>query len=124
MLVNLIPFIDKTINIITRRVKAEAIEQPIVIKNDFKILLSLDLKPIMIEKSMIEINIKNSTITRMTNNVNVKRVETFSVTIEEIKRLNVAVKLGPAYIIKSEIIKQVKLVTISIKAVKYFELIS
>jgi hypothetical protein len=73
---------------------------------------------------MIEINIKNSTITRMTNNVNVKRVETFSVTIEEIKRLNVAVKFGPAYIIKSEIIKQAKLVTISIKAVKYFELMS
>lgn len=121
---NFIPFIERMISIIAKRTKPDANAQPTEIKNDLKIRLSLDLKPITIEKSMIEINIKNSTITRVTTSVRDKPSETFSVTRDESKRFAVFMKLGPAYIIKSEITKLAKPVTISIKAVKYFEFMS
>ena len=123
-LVNCIPFIERMISIIAKRTKPAAKEQPMVIKNDFKILLSLDLKPITIAKSIIEINIKQSTITSVIISVSDRPSEIFSVTSDEIKSLAVFMKLGPAYIIKSEITKLAKAQSISIKNVKYFEFIS
>ena len=124
MLVSFIPFIDKTIIITTRSNDSAAKAQPTAIKNDFKIRFSFDLKPIIIEKSIIEINIKNSTITKTANSVKDKPIETFPVTSVVSKNLIVVVKFGPAYIIKSEVIKQAKAIDISIRAVKYFEFIS
>lgn len=121
---NFIPCIERMISIIIKRTRPDAKAQPIEIKNDLKIRLSLDLKPITIEKSIIEINIKNSTITRVTTSVRANPSETFSVTRVESKSLAVFMKLGPAYIIKSEITKLANPVTISINAVKYFELMS
>ena len=121
---NFIPCIERIISIIIKRTRPDANAQPTEIKNDLKIRLSLDLKPITIEKSIIEINIKNSTITRVTTSVRANPSETFSVTRVESKSLAVFMKLGPAYIIKSEITKLAKAQSISIKNVKYFEFIS
>ena len=118
------PLIERMISIIDKRISPDAKEQATEIKNDLKIRLSLDLKPITIEKSIIEINIKNSTITRITNNVNDNPIEIFSVTSVENKNLIVAVKFGPTYIIKSEITKLANPVKISINAVIYFEFMS
>lgn len=123
-LVNFMPLIERMINIIAKRTKPDAKAQPIVIKNVLRIRLSLDLKPKTIEKSIIEINIKNSTITRVIRSVRDKLIETFSVTIDENISLRVFIKFGPTYIIKIETIKLANPVIISIIAVKYFELIS
>ena len=118
------PLIERTVNIIINKTKSDANAKPTVKKNVFKMRLSLDLKAITIEKSIIEINIINSTITKITKRISESVSETGSVTMLENKRVKIFFRFGPAYIIKIETTNIAKPASISIVAVKYFELMS
>lgn len=73
---------------------------------------------------MIDINIKNSTITSVINKIITNVKEKLPVIIVEIKRLKKSSNVGEAYIIKSETTKVANPINISISAVKYFEFIN
>ena len=124
MLVSAIPFIARTTSMQTTSTASDANAQPIEIKNVFKILLSFDLNAITIEKSMIEINIKNSIITKITKSTITKTVEKLPETAVEIKSFKLSIKFGPANKMIRETTSVAKPAQISIIAVKYFELIS
>ena len=124
VLVSFMPFIDNTMSMTANKTRSDANAKPTVSKNVFKTRLSFDLKAMMIEKSIIEINIKNSTITKTTKRTNDRTSEILSATIVESKSVKMLVRFGPAYIIKIEITKVAKPADISIIAVKYFELMS
>ena len=73
---------------------------------------------------MIDINIKNSTITSVINKIITNVKEKLPVIIVEIKRLKKSSNVGEAYIIKSETTNVANPINISISAVKYFEFIN
>jgi hypothetical protein len=120
----LTPLIERTISIQIVSTASDAKAQPAAIKNVFKILLSFDLNATTIEKSIIERNIKNSTITKTTKRIRTKTIEKLPEMAEETKSFSMLINPGPAYEIKSETTKVAKAASISINAVKYFELIS
>ena len=122
--VNLTPLISKTaIKIIDRNIsEAKAITAEII--NDFKILCSFCLYPIIIPKKIIDKNIKNSTITRIMNSVRRSPSEKFPVTTDDRNNFNVSKNVGEIYIIIIETSKHANPEDTSIIAVKYFELIS
>ena len=89
VVVSFTPFMLKTIR---RQIKSTVIaanDMPNVIKNVFKIFLSFALKPIMIEKSIIEINIKNSTIISATIPTSASATENSPVMTVDNKSFNV-----------------------------------
>lgn len=124
VVVNLIPLMVKITSKHIKSTMIAANDEHTMIKKVFNIFLSLDLNPIMIEKSMIEINIKNSTITSVTKPISVPTTEISPVMMVDNTSFIAGMKFGPAYIIKIEAIIDANPATISMIAVKYFELIS
>ena len=122
--VSLTPLIKRTITMTIDSNASDANAIPAVIKKDFKILWSFDLYPITIPKKMIDKYIKNSTITRIMKSVSTKPTENLPLTTVDIKSFIVSKNVGEINIIKIEIITQAKPQSISIKVVKYFELMS
>ena len=92
-----------------------------VIKNDFKTFFSLALYASVIEKKMIEINIKNSTITSKTKRLKTQNKENSPIIIVERNNLMVEKKVFEANLIKRETTTQIKPKIISMSAVKNFE---
>ena len=120
----LIPLITKTITIMIESMVIEANAIAIVIKNVFKTRCSFDLYATTIEKKIIDKNIKNSIMIRTMNKVKIKTSEKFPDIRLERKIFKVSKNVGETNIIKIEIIRQAKAQRISIRLVKYFELIS
>ena len=118
------PFIARIAIMQIDRAARDIIENTAVNKNDLRILFSLDWYAKTIEKYMIEMNIKNSTTTKITNNARTRNVENFPEIIVESKSFSVSNIECEPYMIKSEITRQAKLEVISIIAVKYFEFIN
>ncbi len=116
--------IAKTIIIIVARIVKARKENTVVNKNVFKTLFSLALYAIIIEKKMIEINIKNSTTTNIMNNAKTRAIEKLPTIIVDSKIFNVLNIVGDTNLIKSDAIKVKNPKVISIIAVKNFELTS
>lgn len=123
-LVIFIPLINSTINMQIARIARATNAQAAAIKNVFNFLPSFDLYATTIEKLMIERNIKNSTMTKMIKREITKINEKFPVMTVEIKSFKTSVNPGRAYMIKIETMIVANPASISINAVKYFELIS
>ena len=123
-LVIFMSLINKTMSMQIVRTISDANEQAIAIKKVFKMRLSLDLNATTIEKFMIERNIKNSTITKITNKASVNIIEIFPVNAVDNKSFKTFINPGFAYIIKIETIRLANAITISINAVKNFEFMS
>ena len=123
-LVIFMSLINKTMSMQIVRTISDANEQAIAIKKVFKMRLSLDLNATTIEKFMIERNIKNSTITKITNKASVNIIEIFPVNAVDNKSFKTFINPGFAYIIKIETIRLANAITISISAVKNFEFMS
>lgn len=124
VLERLIPLSNRTIIIIIAKTARDAKAMAAVIKNDFKILWSFALCPTTIPKKIIERNIKNSTIINAMKSVNIKPTEKLPEIRLEIKNFIVSKNVGEMYIINIETIKQANPQSISINAVRYFELMS
>ena len=117
-------FKDKTITIAIANAVKQAKDINATIKNVFKTLFSLALYPMTIEKKIIEINIKNSTITNKINNSNVNPTEILPDTTIVINNPKFSNIFGDAKVINNETIIHTNPKVISIIAVKNFEVIN
>ena len=94
---------------------------PAVSKKAFRTLFSFCLYAMTIEKKIIEIYIKNSTIIKTIIRIKKTYTDKSPITIVDINNCNVLNNFGEAYIIRSEIIKVPKPRNISIIEVKALE---
>ena len=122
--VSFMPLIERMMIMISESTINDAKAIAVVIKNAFKILCSFDLYAKTMLKYMIERNIKNSTITRIINNVSNNPTEKFPATRVESIIFMFVKNVGEAKIIKIETIKLANPQSNSIIPVKYLELIS
>lgn len=122
--VRLTLFISSTITITIVRIVSDAKDEIVAIKNVLRSLFSLDLYAKIIEKNIIDKNIKNSTTTNIINKVMARITENSPDIIIDKNNFKVSRSVGEANIIISEITRVINPKSISISAVKNLELSS
>ena len=116
------PLIARTIIKNIESTELDAHANPAVYKNVFNVFFSLDLLARIIEKKIIDKNIRNSTIISIINKAINKATENSPIIIVDNKSFKVSKNVGEINIISRDTTMVIKPSKVSISAVIYFEL--